>query len=293
MSGVLPEPLSDKTVVPKMQINTVPKGRLVIIALLCTASLFASAAVPLFSEPSDTGRNKVNLNIGVTANFKPTLLKLEKLLAGDNLQLTLISASTGTLFQQILYGAPFDIFLAADSLRPAALEARGLIFPDTRRTYAFGRLVLWSHHPDIEAKALLTEKSVILALANPRLAPYGKAAKETLRKLGLWASLTDHLVRGRDVSQTFLFVATKQAKAAFISKAQLAHVGTNKQITGSVWQVPPSYHEPIEQQVVILARSQQQAASRQFVRRLLGSDSQELIRQLGYSVITGEDFEQL
>lgn len=245
-------------------------------------TLPASAATLPASAPP--GHSKVSLKIAVATNFRQMMITLKPLLAGEDLQLVLVSAATGALYQQILHGAPFDVLLAADAKRPALLEAEGLIVPGTRYTYAFGQLVLWSRQADIDVKTLLNETSAYLAIADPRLAPYGKAAMETLESLGRWQAFSGRLVQGRDVGQTLLFAVSGQAAAAFVSRAQFAQ--SKESLAGSVWHVPPSCHQPIRQQAVVLARSQQRAAAQRFVERLLGHDSQQLIRQSGYGEAT-------
>lgn len=226
--------------------------------------------------------DQVELRVATAANFRHALLALKPILEGGNMKLTIISASTGSLFQQILRGAPFDLFLAADSFRPIALEANSMIASNSRRTYAYGRLVLWSREQGVDPKSLLTDPGSRIALADPRLAPYGRAARESLESLQLWELVEERLVWGRNINQAFLFAVSGQAQVALVSAAQVALYRKNNNQGGSVWYIPNNHYSPIEQQVVVLARSAHPKSAWVFAERLLSKEAQALIAQLGY-----------
>lgn len=224
-----------------------------------------------------------HLHIAVAANFRPTMQKLKpQLKAGNRARVTFSFSATGALFQQIVQGAPFDVFLAADSARPAALEKQNLILPGSRQTYALGRLVLYSNQADTNPEALLRRPDTRIAIANPQLAPYGQAALQTLQAWGLWPKVRSQLVYGKDIAQTFLFASTQHAQVAFVSEAQIkAFTAKGGQVAR--WsEVSNRLHSPIQQQLVVLARSKAPVAAKQFVRRLLAPESRLVIKRSGY-----------
>lgn len=224
--------------------------------------------------------------VAVATNFAETAQRLQAAFrAVGGGEITLVNGSTGKLYAQILQGAPFDLFLAADTRRPALLEQQQLGVTGSRATYAYGALVLWQ--PDARAvkatplKTLQAQSFRRLAIANPELAPYGAAAEQTLQQLGLLVPLQSRIVRGQNIGQTFAMVASGNAELGFIAAAQVSeHERTN----GSFWPVPTRYHEPIEQQLVLLQRGAQNTAATAFAAFLLGATAQQLIQSDGYAV---------
>ncbi len=189
--------------------------------------------------------------------------------------------STGKLYAQIRHGAPFDVFLAADQERPRLMEKSGSGVAGTRFTYAVGKLALWSPDPEAfkDPETFLRAGDIRhMAIANPKTAPYGLAARQTLEHLGLWAALESRLVRGESIAQTFQFVATGNAKAGFVALAQLRddHEG------GARWEVPDTYHDPIAQQAILLERGRDNEAARAWLAFLASGEAQNIIRQYGY-----------
>lgn len=196
--------------------------------------------------------------------------------------------STGKLYAQIHHGAPFDVFLAADQERPELMEQNGSGVSGTRFTYALGKLVLWSPDPHAFADPAAFLRSGDfhrLAIANPRTAPYGLAARQTLESLGLWTTLENRLVRGESIAQAFQFVATGNARAGFVALAQLrdAHEG------GARWDVPDTHHKPIAQQAILLERGKDNDAARAWLDFLASSEAQDIIRQYGYDIPQAPD----
>ena len=223
------------------------------------------------------------VNVAVASNFSETLRQLEPLFrASTGHQLRISPASTGKLYAQIRHGAPYDLFLAADSARPKRLVGDGLALADSRRTYAVGRLVLWS--PSIEfsgtgAQLLADERYRYLAIANPAIAPYGAAAEQTLRALQLWKQLQPRLARGENIGQAFQFVVSGAAELGLVSSAQVRTLGQNG---GFLWLVPTHFHAPIRQQAVLLQASSDKVAAREFMQFLLGPEAASIIRRNGY-----------
>lgn len=200
--------------------------------------------------------------------------------------LTVVSGSTGKLYAQITNGAPFDLFLAADEERPRLLARAGLAVDRTRITYAVGRLVLWSPQADRVARdgsATLLERDFRkLAMANPALAPYGAAARNTLETLGLYGELRDRLVVGENVGQAFAMVATGNAELGFVALSYV--MSPRNESVGSRWDVPQSYYAPIRQDAVLLQRAADNEAARVFLAWLQADDARTIIERFGYGV---------
>lgn len=193
------------------------------------------------------------------------------------------AASTGKLYAQIRNGAPFDALLAADAATPRRLVAEGLADGATLHDYAVGRLVLWSRSPALvkDGQALLRHGRIDrLAIANPELAPYGAAAREVLRYVGRWDSLKPRLVMGENVGQAIQFVASGAAPVGLLPRALVQEA--RKSTPGSGWNVPASWHAPIRQSAVLLARGRDNAAARGFLQYLRSPEARTRIRALGY-----------
>ena len=223
------------------------------------------------------------LKIAVASNFSETIKYLSaEFESQTNHKIKLIFGSTGRHYAQIKNGAPFDIFFAADRLRPQILEKEGLTSADSRFTYAIGKLVLWS--PDkrlIDSDSDVLEKSNFdhLSIANPKLSPYGKAAQDFLQSQNLWNPLKKKMVRGENISQAFHFVKSGNAKLGLVAYSQVKHPDKDSQ--GSFWEVPSSLYSPIEQQVVMLKYSQ---AGNQFLDYIKSNQAKQLIWSFGYEV---------
>ena len=221
--------------------------------------------------------------VAVAANFAPVLEQLSRqYTAATGAVIRTVVGSTGKLYAQISNGAPVDIFLAADTERPRQLEDAGLIVPDSRFTYARGRLVLWSRQPDLidpDGTVLNDPALHRLAIANPTIAPYGRAAMEVLAARG--SDLTQRrLVRGENVGQARHFAYTDNVDAAFIAQSLLT---ADDASAGSWWLVPTSLHEPIEQQAVLLKRAADNVAAQQFFDFLASDAARRIILASGYA----------
>lgn len=249
-----------------------PVARLSIIILL-------SQVVPLC--------NAETLRVAVASNFKTTLEALvEDFEASSEHPVILASGSTGKHYAQILNGAPFDLFFAADVRRPRLLEQQKRSAPGSRFTYAIGKLVLWSPeagYVDDQGRVLETGTFRRLAIANPRLAPYGLAAKQVLQQRGLYQKLQSRLVRGENIAQTFQFVATGNAQLGFVALSQLEGSGLAQQ--GSLWTIPESLYDPIEQQAVMLNDT---PAARALIAYIKSEPAGRIIRRFGYATPSQE-----
>lgn len=225
--------------------------------------------------------------IAVAANFAEVAEELETMFEADtDHALTVTTGSTGKLYAQIKQGAPFDILMAADQTRPERLEAEGDAAPGSRFTYAVGRLTLWSADPGMVGEnGLETLKSgdfAALAIANPDLAPYGHAAKQSLQHFGLWDALSDRLVMGQNIGQTFSMVATGNAQLGLVAKSYA--VSARNQTPGSGWDVPAEAHDPIRQDAVVLKRAADNPAAQAFADFLRSEDARTVIERFGYGV---------
>lgn len=240
----------------------------------------------------------------VAANFAGVAAQLaERYRARSGERIELSSASSGQLYSQIAQGAPFDGFLSADALRPRLLEEAGLGVPGTRFTYVRGQLVLWAaegvrlpprlaqvrtRSPFLtppERQALAAELARLLgtrgrlAMADPKLAPYGKAAEQALKALGLWTELRHKLLVAESVLQVHRFVATGNAPCGFVSRSQVqGHLAAE---ASGGWVVPGALHEPLAQQAVLLRESQ---TARAFLAFLASDAGAGVMRAAGYIV---------
>ncbi|SHO59344.1 molybdate ABC transporter substrate-binding protein [Vibrio quintilis] len=193
--------------------------------------------------------------------------------------LSISTGSTGQLYVQIIQGAPFDLFFAADTIRPQKLLKAGQAFNEF--TYAKGTLVLWSEHPDLQAKQVLSAgKYHHLAIANPKVAPYGVAAKETLEKMGMYQHVQDKLVMGKGLNPTYQFIVTGNAELGFVAKSQ---VYKNHYRTGSYWEVPRNYYSEIKQDAVTLPSGVHNQAVQAFLEYLQSDRAQAIIKNYGYA----------
>lgn len=249
--------------------------------IFCTSS---------FSSIFITNTHAENIHVAVASNFTTTARHLAtqfKHNTGHTVQLS--SASTGTLYAQINNGAPFDVFLSANKEQPQYLEKQGFAVTNSRFTYAIGKLILWSqekqlsHNDDFtnEAHALFKQPSFhYLSIANPALAPYGKAAQQTLESLGVWPSLQSHIVLGENINQAFQFVQSGNAEWGFIAYSQLQSLHGHKHIKeNSYWLVPTALYQPIEQQAVLLHDT---LSARDFLLFLKSPQALQTIHDAGY-----------
>ncbi len=246
------------------------------LSLLVTTCLFA-----LFSG----GVSSDEIRVAVASNFVPVMKILaEHFEANTHHTVTLISGSTGKHYAQIKHGAPFHVFFAADVERAKRLEEEGDAVMGSRFTYTIGHLVLWSPetgYVGANSKVLESAEYRHLAIANPKLAPYGRAAKEVLEAIGLWSSTQASLVRGENIGQAFQFVKSGNAELGFIAYSQIKNPTQFEQkMTGSFWMVPQQLYSPIEQQAVLVKNN---SAAREFILFVKSEASQSIIQKHGYS----------
>ncbi|MGE0080508.1 MAG: molybdate ABC transporter substrate-binding protein [Thiohalomonadaceae bacterium] len=225
------------------------------------------------------------VSVAVAANFiGPMNAIAAAFTAETGHAVRLSSGSTGKFYAQIRNGAPFDVLLAADEETPARLVKDGLGVEESRFTYAVGALVLWSPREglvDAEARVLREGGFNKLALANPRVAPYGRAAVEVMANMGLLNDLEPHFVLGENIAQAYQFTATGNADLGFVALSQVMKDG--RVAGGSYWVVPPDAHAPIRQDALLLTSGKDNSAARALLDYLRSDKVLAIIRAYGYA----------
>lgn len=250
---------------------------------------FASAARKLLAVGLAAGAfhaaHADTVSVAVAANFTAPMQKIAAAFEADTGHKAELSfGATGKFYAQITHGAPFQVLLSADDTTPARLEREGKAVAHSRFTYAIGTLVLWSAQPgtvDAKGDVLKSGDFKHLAIANPKLAPYGAAALQVMEKLGVATALQPRLVQGENIAQTFQFVSTGNAQLGFVALSQVMADGKIR--SGSAWQVPASLHEPIRQDAVLLMPGKDSAAASALLTYLRGSNARAIIQSYGYS----------
>lgn len=246
-------------------------GATVVSASLLSATAYAEAA---------------ELRVAVAANFRHALADVAidyQQLTGVKVQLS--SGATGALYTQILHGAPYDLFFAADAERPQLLEENGRAQIGSRVTYATGLLAFWSPSQNANEQ-LLQQWSQRLSIANPRTAPYGVAAEQALARIN---ATTPPLVRGSNILQAYQYVQSGNAKAGLVA---ISHLKADRISTDEYWPIPQAWYDPIAQQAVVLKRSKHLAAACHFLRFVVEAEPQ--LQANGYKTqgIDGAQLEQ-
>jgi molybdate transport system substrate-binding protein len=219
----------------------------------------------------------------VAANFtEPAQEIAARFKAATGHEAVMSFGSSGQFYTQIANGAPFEVLLSADAERPAKAEAEGLAVKGSRFTYAGGRLVLYSTDPKlVDARGTVLAKGAFqkVAIADPKTAPYGLAAVQTIARLGLTARLAPKIVQGSSIAQAYQYAQTGAAELGFVALSQVI-----KTPGGSRWIVPASYHAPIVQQAVLLKSGARDPAATAFLKFLKGSQARAIIKRYGYEV---------
>jgi molybdate transport system substrate-binding protein len=249
------------------------------LAYALASTLIAALGAAL---PSQVAAAEVT--VAVAANFAAPMKAIaQDFERASGHKVVLAFGATGQLYAQIRNGAPFAILLAADNETPAKLEREGLAVPGSRFTYATGRLVLWSAQPglvDAHGTVLRNGQFARIAIANPKLAPYGAAALETLANMGLRERTVPNLVEGSNITQAFQFVASGNAQLGFVALSQVLENGQLR--GGSAWVVPSSLHAPILQDAVLLLPGKDQPAAAALLKYLQSDKAKAVLRAFGY-----------
>jgi molybdate transport system substrate-binding protein len=271
---------------PKMKFNVVLIVKINVFLILVflypldLGNAFA-AIQPAYANSPPLIRESQHANIAVASNFIKPMQQLKALFEANTPHTIRVSySSSGKLFAQIINGAPFDIFLSADKVKPDALIKRGKASAHARFTYAQGTLILWSsktslvnNSPDV----LYDNKFRKVALANPKFAPYGQAAVDVLNHLVLLKQTKSKWVMGESISQTYQFVATGNADIGFISFSQ-------KPAHGSYWLIPEDFYKPIKQDAVLLKNGEKNTVALAFFQFLKSNEAKNIIQLHHYNV---------
>ena len=250
-------------------------ARLLCLGVLAVSALASSV---LFAQQ----KKHESLRVAVASNFSATAVELLELFEQQNdVDTQLNIGSTGKLTSQIEFGLDVDVFLAADRERPTYLIEKGLVIGDKGFTYALGRLMLWSPKANtvIDKQTFDDDNLKHLAMANPRLAPYGRAAQQTIEAMGISLQLKDKIVFGENVSQTLQFARSGNAEYAFIAQSQYLALGS-----GSTWLVPQTMYDPVEQHAVQLSQS---SIASLFMQFLDSETARDIIVKHGYGLPNG------
>jgi len=226
------------------------------------------------------------VQVAVAANFTGPMQVIAPLFERDTGHKAVLSfGATGKFHAQVVNGAPFEVLLAADDETPAKLVKEGHAVAGTPFTYAIGTLVLWSAKPDfVDGKGEILKKGGFrhLAIANPKTAPYGSAALQTMGKLGVTEALKPLFVQGENISQTHQFVSTGAAELGFVAYSQVIRNGRIG--SGSGWIVPAGLYDPIRQDAVILAKGRDKPAAIALMKYLKGDKARAVIQSFGYEL---------
>jgi molybdate transport system substrate-binding protein len=241
------------------------------------SNLFLTAVALALLIPARPAR-AVDVHVAVAANFAGPMSKIGAAFgAATGHTVKISSGATGKFHAQVVAGAPFDVLLAADVETPKRLIAAGHAVVGTNFTYAIGRLVLWSVRPgfvDDEGAVLASDRITHLAIANPKLAPYGAAAVEVIRARGLTDVVRPKLVTAESTAQAYQFAFTGNAQAAFVALSQV--------VGGSYWLVPPALYSPIRQDAVLLKPGAKKAAAAALLAYLKSDAATRVMRDHGY-----------
>lgn len=245
-------------------------ARLLLVALLGIAGTASAAEV----------------QVAVAANFAGPFEKLSAEFAAETGHKAIAAiGSTGKFYAQIKNGAPFEVFLAADDDTPRKLVAEGDADKASEFTYAKGKLVLWSKKSGVvdDQGAVLKRTDIAhVAYCDPKLAPYGLAAQQTMKALGLLDALTPKLVTAENIAQAYQFTASGNAEIGFVAMSQVMTPG--KSVEGSYWVVPAKLYAPIQQDAVLLKKGEGNPAAKALLDFLKSDKAKTLIRSYGYDL---------
>jgi molybdate transport system substrate-binding protein len=236
------------------------------------------------------GSNSVShageIQVAVAANFTAPMEKIAAAFSQETGHKAVVSSgATGKLYAQVKNGAPFEVFLSADQETVKKLLDEGQGVAGTQFTYAIGKLVLWSpgdKFVDPKGEVLGKGDFKHLAIANPKLAPYGVAAQEVLQKMNIWEKLEPRLVMGENIAQTYQFVETGNAELGFVAYSQAKKDG--KKPSGSIWVVPQTMYSPLNQDAVLLQKGKDSVVAKKFLEFLKSKKAKTIIVDFGYEL---------
>ena len=249
-------------------------------------SRFTPLLAGLFLAFSSLTVQAAEVQVAVAANFTAPMQKIAAEFEKDTEHRAMVSTgSTGKFYAQIRNGAPYDVFLSADTATPDNLQADGMVVEGSRFTYAVGKLVLWSAKlgfVDDQGQVLRRGQFKYLALPNPKLAPYGAAAVEVMKGMGVLETVQSKFVLGENLPQAYQFVVSGNAELGFLALSQIIKDG--KMIDGSVWKIPADRHTPIRQDAVMLSRAKDNPAAVALIDYLKSEKARTIIQAFGYDL---------
>ena len=226
--------------------------------------------------------------VAVAANFTKPMTEIAAIFEKETGHSAKLSfGSSGKFFAQIENDAPFEVFLSADNESPVKLQKDGFAVQKTNFTYAIGKLVLWSASPNVvdeQGQVLSKGGFKHIALADPKLAPYGAAAVEVLKAKKLLEKLTPLFVQGENIAQTYQFVSTGNAELGFVGLSQVIDAEKGKVVTGSGWVIPENLYTPLRQDAVLLSKGEGNPAAVALLKFLKSDQASVIIRKYGYNL---------
>lgn len=244
--------------------------------------LVMAMLLPLMNLSASAGE----IRVAVASNFTAPMRKLVPLFERETgHKVSLSFGSTGKFYAQIKQGAPYDVFVSADTTTPERLRDEGLTASGSSFVYASGTLVLWSAQPEyVDSMGVVLRSGDYnkLAIGDPKLTVYGAAAQQTLEALALWGKVQRPLVKGENITQTYQFVASGNAELGFVALSQV--ISDGKVSRGSFWIVPSAYYKPIKQSAVQLSGAKDKHAAIAFLHFLKGPRAAAVIRDYGYTL---------
>ena len=244
-------------------------------------NLLVAAIGALFAAIS-TSADAAQTNVAVAANFTEPAKEIAALFkAKTGNEAVLSFGASGNFFAQISHDAPYQVFLSADQDRPKAAVDQGFAVPGSVFTYAIGKLVLWSKVDDVSdgEGALKAGRFSKLSIANPAAAPYGTAAVEAMKALGVYDAIQPKIVQGASIAQAFQFVDTRNAELGFVALSQVSGV-----TAGTRWLVPQNLYTPIRQDAALLKKGADNEAAKAFLDFLKGPEARVIIEKFGYAL---------
>lgn len=247
--------------------------RLFISIALLTVASFAHAETTL---------------VAVAANFTKPMNEIAAAFeknTGHSAKLSF--GSSGKFVAQIENGAPFEVFLSADDTNPIKLQQDGFAVANSNFTYAVGKLVLWSATPNVvdeHGQILNKAEFKHLAMADPKLAPYGVAAEEVLKAKKLFDKLQPLFVKGENISQAYQFISTGNAELGFVALSQVIDADKGKIVIGSSWLIPENLYAPLKQDAVMLNKGESNPAAVALLKFLKSEPALAIIKKYGYGL---------
>lgn len=228
------------------------------------------------------------VQVAVAANFTAPMKTIAADFEKDTGHKAVLAFGTvGKFYAQIHNGAPFEVMVASDEETPEKLVRDGLALGDTRYVYAIGKLVLWSAKPGfVDGGGMVLKKGDFqhLALANPKLAVYGAAGMEVMKRLGVLPALESKFVPAENITQAHMFVSSGTAELGFVAYSQVAGKDGSGIASGSAWMVPQAFYPSIRQDVIVLAKGKDNPAATALASYLKTPKAKAIIRSYGYDL---------